>query len=87
MNAQTDFVWHLWQQKTQTAVGCAPTYARESLAKKEKTMRYEKEDEEGRGVDGIKDGQQVLDLDASSRNNTPSAQQSNKICSKSNDRF
>ena len=50
-------------------------------------MRYEKEDEEGRGVDGIKDGQQVLDLDASSRNNTPSAQQSNKICSKSNDRF
>ena len=27
--------------KTQTAVGCAPTRARESLAKKEKTMSNE----------------------------------------------
>ena len=42
MNAQTDFVWHLWQQKTQTAVGCAPTRARERLAKKEQTMSNER---------------------------------------------
>ena len=87
MNTQTDFVWHLWQQKTQTAVGCAPTRARESLAKKEKTMRYEKEDEEGQGKEETKDGQQVLDLDASSHKNNPSAQQTNEICTETNVRF
>ena len=52
-----------------------------------KRKSKEEGEEEGQGVDETKDGQQVLDLDASSRNNTPSAQQSNKICSKSNARF
>lgn len=50
-------------------------------------MRYEKEDEEGQGVDGTKDVQQVLDLDASSHIDSTTAQQANEICSETNVRF
>ena len=50
-------------------------------------MRYEKEDEEGQGKEETKDGQQVLDLDASSHKNNPSAQQTNEICTETNVRF
>ena len=52
-----------------------------------KRKSKEEGEEEGQGVDGTKDGQQVLDLDASSHKKNPSAQRSNETCSDSNDRL
>ena len=52
-----------------------------------KRQSKEEGEEEGQGVDGTKDGQQVLDLDASSHKKNPSAQQANEICTETNVRF
>lgn len=52
-----------------------------------KRKSKEEGEEEGRGKEETKDGEQVLDLDASSHKKNPSAQQANETCSKSNDRF
>ena len=54
---------------------------------KQKGNQREEGEEEGQGVDGTKDVQQVLALDASSHKKNPSAQQSNEICTETNVRF
>ena len=61
----------------------------EKEGKGDEAKRKSKEegDEHGQGVDGTKDVQQVLALDASSHKKNPSAQQSNETCSDSNDRL
>ena len=61
----------------------------EKEGKGDEAKRKSKEEgeEEGQGVDGTKDVQQVLALDASSHKKNPSAQQSNEICTETNVRF